>query len=48
MRGPLINGEVTVDNFGNTYTGLWNGSINLKINDLLGYGETIFIWWKRS
>jgi hemolysin activation/secretion protein len=47
-EGPIINGDITADNFGNTYTGLWNANINLRVNDLLGNGEQFTLGGKKG
>jgi hemolysin activation/secretion protein len=38
-QGPIVSGSVEVDNFGNVYTGAWEGSAGLSINDAFGIGD---------
>ncbi|MEN9897661.1 MAG: hypothetical protein RLZZ66_1310 [Pseudomonadota bacterium] len=47
-EGPIINGDLSADNFGNTYTGLWNANINVRVNDLLGNGEQLTLGGKKG
>lgn len=40
-EGPLLSGEVGLDNFGNRYTGAWRGSARLNLNDPLRIGDQL-------
>ena len=38
-EGPLINGAMWSDNYGNRYTGKWRGNAMLRLNDPLHVGD---------
>ncbi len=40
-EGKLINGVVSVDNYGDRYTGTWRRTVQLAVNDPLGWGDQI-------
>jgi hemolysin activation/secretion protein len=42
-NGPLITGDVEVDNYGNPYTGRYQGGGTVNINDPLGIGDLLSV-----
>lgn len=38
-EGPLFSGSVWGDNYGNRYTGSWQGNTMMNVNDPYGYGD---------
>jgi len=41
IEGPLVDGSVTVDNYGNRYTGDIRGTLSVDINNPSGYGDIL-------
>lgn len=39
----LLQGNFSIDDFGNRYTGPWRGNLNLYLNDLSGMGDQLSI-----
>jgi hemolysin activation/secretion protein len=42
-EGPLLSGEVGLDNHGNRYTGQWRGNAQLNVNDPLRIGDRLLL-----
>jgi hemolysin activation/secretion protein len=43
VEGPLFSGGLSVDNFGNYYTGVWRGSGFASVNDPFGVGDRLSV-----
>lgn len=40
-EGKIINGVVSVDNYGDRYTGTWRRTVQLGLNDPFGFGDQL-------
>ena len=47
-EGPLLAGGLSVDNYGNRYTGVWRGTGSAIVNDPLGIGDQLSLSYSQA